>query len=520
MANFYEKGDLIADGKDVYVVEDILGKGGMARVYRARDIGLNKLFVVKVLDAQLSASSSLVRHAFEQEARALAQMGSDHVPIIRSLGSTSDEHKALFYVMEHVNGSSLKALIDHVQRKTGARRLPLDKALGFSAQVAEGLGEIHEFGVTHCDIKPDNVLLYATRQGETRTKIIDFGVMHVHDDPRPRTFMGTPAYAAPEQLLERALTPKADVFALGIVLYEALVGRPAYEGFRESYDAALRRVEIALAPLPEDLEVPPELRSLLQRMLALAPEERPDAFVAGAALRKITRELAPPDPHTTPTNPNVGGLASAQINEARPLSIADVSTTDVDADMEEIMRHVEAAGAARAVALGDTEPGAPALRANGARQQRTVPLGLPMKAPRRTARMNVPALADAVTMPPVSDLPEPASARAGIYAESSSPPLARKTQKQETTPMPRPAATSAAEATSERDTPKASRSLRARLDALASDRGNRALLMVSAVLIGMVLALGAYAIGQRALSARPSSRISPAPSSPQQESTP
>lgn len=521
MPSFYQSGDLIVDGKDVYLVEEILGKGGMARVYLAKDIGLNKPFVVKVLDPELSTKSSVIRHAFEQEARALAQMGSEHVPIIRSLGSTSDANAALFYVMEHINGHSLKHLLDYLKEKTASRRLGLDRALSVAAQIAEGLGEIHEFGVTHCDIKPDNVLLHRTRQGETRTKLIDFGVMYVHDDRRPRVFMGTPLYAAPEQLAERDLTPKVDVFSLGLVLFEILTGAGAYASFGGTYEAALRRIEVDAPALPREEEFPTELVALVGRMLSLDPDKRPDAFAAGATLRKIARELAPVDPHAVATDPNLRGLANATNTEARPISIADVSTTDLDVDMENLMRQVEAAQRAQADAVRDTEPGTPP-RDGGGRgptARMSVPIhGVKHKTVKMLGRPSAesphPAPAEVATVPPARELPKPASMRSGIYVGSEDGAHSERPRKQETTPMPRAIAATPTESLrgpTDGVARARERTFRRRIEALTADRGGRALLMLSAALVGMLIALGAFAIGQRALSARASAAPASAP---------
>ncbi len=240
-----------------YQIIEPIGAGGMGEVYRARDTRLNRDVAVKVLPSDV-AHDAARRHRFEEEARAVAALNH---PNILSVFDVGDD----YMVTELVEGESLRDA--HLtQRKT----------VEVVAQIADGLAAAHEAGITHRDLKPDNVLL--TRDG--RVKILDFGLARVNasgtaQDSRtitdPGTVMGTPGYMSPEQVRGSNVDHRSDIFSLGVVLYELLSGKRAFEG-ASSADMMSAILREDPAELPES--VPLGLRQIVHRCLEKKPEER------------------------------------------------------------------------------------------------------------------------------------------------------------------------------------------------------------------------------------------------------
>jgi serine/threonine protein kinase len=199
-----------------YQIIGPIGAGGMGEVYRARDTRLNRDVAVKVLPSDV-AHDPARRHRFEEEARAVAALNH---PNILSVFDVGDD----YMVTEIVEGESLRDA--HLtQRKT----------VETVAQIADGLAAAHDAGITHRDLKPDNVLL--TRDG--RVKILDFGLARVNASSAgqetrtitdPGTVMGTPGYMSPEQVRGQVVDHRSDIFSLGIILYELLSGKRAFQG--------------------------------------------------------------------------------------------------------------------------------------------------------------------------------------------------------------------------------------------------------------------------------------------------
>ena len=206
---------------DRYRIERELGKGGMATVYLGEDLRHQRRVAVKVLRPDLSAIVGAER--FLNEIRVTANLQHPH---ILPLYDSGEADRLLFYVMPYVEGESLR---DRLSRE---KQLPIDEAVRLAREVASALDYAHRHGVVHRDIKPENILLH-----EGQALVADFGialaVTKIGGTRMTETGMslGTPAYMAPEQAMgEREITPKADVYALGCVLYEMLLGEPPFTG--------------------------------------------------------------------------------------------------------------------------------------------------------------------------------------------------------------------------------------------------------------------------------------------------
>ena len=268
----------VASGR--YRLERPLGHGGMASVYLGRDTELDRPVAVKIL-AENAAADDGLRERFVREARLAARL--QHPNVVSVYDAGEDEGRP-YIVMEHVEGETLSEVL-------GRRgRLPAEEARGLALQAARALAHAHAAGLVHRDVKPQNLLL--RRDGTL--KIADFGIARAAEGTaltQAGTVLGTAAYLAPEQALGEDVTPAADVYSLGAVIYELLTGRPPYE-FDSLADLADKQRRHAITPVRELVpEVPRELEDVVMRSLARNPAYRPD---------DLERELGPgtPEPHT------------------------------------------------------------------------------------------------------------------------------------------------------------------------------------------------------------------------------
>ena len=280
-------GELIA-GR--YELEELVGTGGMSSVYRAHDRQLERNVALKVLHERLGADDEHVSR-FRHEARAVAQLSH---PNVVTVIDRFEEGGRQYIVFEYVDGENLKQLCEH----TGP--LPVRRALEIAVAVADGLAYAHEHGVVHRDVKPQNVLL--SRDGEI--KVTDFGIARSLDAESGLTLtgtvLGTSSYLSPEQASGLRVTPAADVYSLGVVLYELLAGEVPFPGGNQVV-VALKHVN---EPPPSLLErrpdVPPRLAASVAVALQKDPERRFASMAAFAAeLRACLAEVESADTERT-----------------------------------------------------------------------------------------------------------------------------------------------------------------------------------------------------------------------------
>src|SRR5690348_217572 len=251
-----------------YRLLDVLGDGGMARVYRAEDVRLHRIVAVKTLHRQYLSQPEFIRR-FEQEAQLAANLTHPNIVAIYDVGRDGD---AYYIVMEYVEGRSLKALI--------AREapLPLDRTVPIMRQLGLALDAAHAHGVIHRDIKPENILLTPANE----VKVGDFGIARALTGAAHTAtgmVLGSVSYFAPEQAQGRPATAESDIYSSGIVLYEMLTG---HLPFVADNPLATAMQQITQQPAPPRALVPalpPGVDAVVLKALAKNPEAR---FHSGA----------------------------------------------------------------------------------------------------------------------------------------------------------------------------------------------------------------------------------------------
>ena len=274
MSSSIEVGEVVGS----YVVEERLGEGGMATVYAARHRRIGLPAAIKVLRPELleaqganRAGRSMVDR-FLREAKLLSRVRHDNVVSVLDYGRTRAQVPCL--VMEHLEGITLE------ERLAQRGPLPWDEVMEMSRQVLAALGAIHRAGIVHRDLKPENCVLVDV-EGERRLKVIDFGVATSMRGTSPRitherVIIGTPCYMAPEQARTEPVDERTDLYAVGILLFEMLAGRPPFvaKSPAEVVSMQLHDAPPGLFRVHPNADAPRSITRVIQRALAKRPERR------------------------------------------------------------------------------------------------------------------------------------------------------------------------------------------------------------------------------------------------------
>jgi serine/threonine protein kinase len=269
------KAGMLAGGK--YRLDEQIGEGGMSVIWRATDISMGRAVVIKLVRGYLAKDDRTMKR-FEQECRVMAQLNNPNVVMVFDVGTV--DGKLPFLVMEYVRGISLRELL------TRRAPLPVYQALRILIQVCRGLQAAHEAGIIHRDLKPDNIIVQEDLNRPDAIKIVDFGIaLLTHGScervTRDGMVIGTMEYISPEQLDDVQLDGRADVYALGVVLFELLTGELP---FQASTPEAVMLKHLREAPrLPSSLR--PNISALDQIVLKALAKNRDKRYESAAALR-------------------------------------------------------------------------------------------------------------------------------------------------------------------------------------------------------------------------------------------
>ncbi|MCB1053206.1 MAG: serine/threonine protein kinase [Acidobacteria bacterium] len=259
-----------------YVIEDVLGYGGMGVLYTARHKMLGRKYVIKIIRLHLMDKHAQVAvKRFRREAQALAKVL--HPNVVEVVDYDLIDEQTPYFVMEFVEGKNLSQLLE-----TEANGLPVDLFLVIMEQVCHALDEVHSKGIIHRDLKPSN-LMVQERDGEILVKLLDFGLVQINSSEFESSIIkltgtgqviGTPAYMAPEQCRGEEIDHLSDVYALGLLAHEMLTGMPAMDG--ETFVEVVER-QLNENPIPVNQikpEVPAHIALAIQKAVAKNPADR------------------------------------------------------------------------------------------------------------------------------------------------------------------------------------------------------------------------------------------------------
>ncbi len=299
------------------IIEPI-GAGGTSRVYRALEVPSDRPVALKVLDPELGREADSVhRKRFLREAELTFRL--THPNTVNAIAYGCSREGYCYLAMEYLEGETLFELLGRMEA------LPWRRALSIAEQVCRSLREAHRLGLVHRDLKPANVMLVASRRRADQVKVLDFGLAKSFART-PGAFerglteqgvlVGSAQYIAPEQADRNHADPRSDIYSLGVLLYEALTGRPPFSGrLLEVVNKHLSEEPPPMTTPRPELEIPPQVEALVRRCLAKAPEDRFQTMdeVLGA-LKAAALARRPPSRRAAPLSlllASVGALVGA-----------------------------------------------------------------------------------------------------------------------------------------------------------------------------------------------------------------
>jgi serine/threonine-protein kinase len=247
-----------------YQLLERIGTGGMADVFRARDLMLERSVAIKILHEKYSDDKAF-QERFRMEARAAANLSHPNIVTVHDFGF---DHDQLYIVMEHIPGKDMKTIL----RQRG--RYTVEEAIPLMVQACAGIGYAHRAGLVHCDIKPHNMIVTP----DNRLKVTDFGIARalstIQPNERADVVWGSPQYFSPEQALGEAPSPASDVYSLGIVLYESITGALPFNAPSSDELARLHLEQHPIPPREYIPDIPPALEEIVLKVLSKEPAAR------------------------------------------------------------------------------------------------------------------------------------------------------------------------------------------------------------------------------------------------------
>jgi serine/threonine-protein kinase len=297
-----------------YRIIELIGEGGIGRVYRARHVHMDLAVAVKVLPEEASLESD-TKERFIREARAADMVGHENIVEILDLGETTEGIP--YMIMELLEGLGLEILI-------GKHTFPMHRAVRVMRQVCSVLGPTHAMGIIHRDLKPENIFLIDRNDRSDFVKVLDFGVAHLAHEPgitREGMVLGTPHYMAPELAMGHTPTAGVDLYALGCIAYEMIAGHPPFHDGNvfEIMTQQINKSPPRLSSVVPD--VPPEYDEIVSRLLVKDPARRYlDAY---ALVRDLDAFMPPPrDPSLRLSTP--GFVPGTTIEGPKPAMTPDM----------------------------------------------------------------------------------------------------------------------------------------------------------------------------------------------------
>ena len=299
-----------------YLIESLLGRGGMSSVYKATDPNLKRTVAIKIIHPHLSEHPEFVKR-FEQEAAAVAKLRHPNIMLVHDF---NHEGGVYYIVFEYIAGNPLDNRLKDL--KEAGLRQPLEETIQIMTPLCEAVGYAHERNMVHRDLKPSNVVINLLNQ----PILLDFGIAKLVGGGSVHTAtgatIGTAAYMAPEQVVGEEVDHRADIYSLGVMLYEMACGRPPYKG-QSALTVMMKHVN---EPLPDirlyNSNLPDVFNAILEKALGKKPQDRfSSALEMAAALREVGRQMSAPASETLaftipPQAPPKGAISSRTSDSA------------------------------------------------------------------------------------------------------------------------------------------------------------------------------------------------------------
>jgi serine/threonine protein kinase len=309
-----------------YCVEERLGAGGMGAVYRARHLQMDRPVAIKVLHQRL-VEDEAARIRFQIEARAAVLLRHSNAVAVTDFGQTSEG--CVYIVMELLEGRTLREIL--------SREAPIEtaRAISLMLQTSDAVAAAHEAGIIHRDLKPSNILVTQSAEQPTVVKVLDFGIAKLGSDNlddedastlvQSSSVIGTPRYMSPDQYNGSELTPAADVYSLGVILYEMLTGMAPFTGTTPAEIAQKHANDQPHSPREILASIPEDVERIVLQALEKRPEDRPAN--AGEFRRDLleTAERLGLEHHAFKSAPDIEALRDAGVESPSGRLVVDLS---------------------------------------------------------------------------------------------------------------------------------------------------------------------------------------------------